>query len=375
MDPKKKQSTIDLTVSKGLEYLVVGSYRELLNVYNTSIASDPRTCFQLAFLCLALTEGFSSYLQSREQYDILAALNRMRQDVPTSGVDQAGLTFATTLADVPDERLGLPGWIVTAAAVALFYKGEGSGDPVGEALATTYLDRVFEKDYVDVLMAFGDEMRLIIFLFFAMWKCNYPGIAEQLNKQLPLQDQLTDAEKAALGRIVRKNSKDMAMWLQIALNFYKDQGFTAQDYNPIAFVLILLLTYRVDAASMLTQRHPDFAPAEQMIAGTNQHLRTSQSFADEYYELLNLDFKTLSELSKADPSLREDVYLSVFTFAHASFLYQGDDELWRRQAEKIMQADEEVVGIPFLALLIVLFWCSDYQDFRSMLEEAVTQAG
>ncbi len=371
MERKQKQSLIDLSISKGLDYLVHDDLRDIEKMYNTSLSEDPLYCLRLLYLGHITSASFSTWLETRGMNVVKNAVDQLKSDF-SKGSKDACFDFATSLTKVPNISEDIHTKIIAAAAVSMFFTREGTGDPVGEALASSYLNEIFEEEYSKILFACS-ETRLLLFMFCALWKCNYPGVYEALEEYLPSKELLTDREREALRKTKRKNSTDMGTWIKIATNYYKDLGFDPNDYNPAAFILMLLLSYRELAASVITKRHPEFSGMEKEIKDANNYLHDTSSFNDEYYSVLKKNLESLGDINQSNINLHNDIYFSSFMAAHGSYIFQGDPEFWQQHAEKIFAADEEIVGLGHLAMIVVLLWSSNYEKFQYHLEQAIRE--
>ena len=373
MDQEHVSDIISTSLSLGVKLFGRDATRTLHARYNTSLAEDPAFCMRLRFMVTLGSEDFAAWLYSKDKIALLGRVQKYIRVDLNENPQSAGCDLANDLCKIASETNDNTARIMAAAAMALFYDAEG----VREAalpVACSYLKAFFEEDYgkaIDLLVE--ADQRICVLLFIALWKTNYDGVSEALADKLQYNTILTGPEKEALMLPKKENRtpRDMSLWDKVATNFYTDLGFSPEEYNPFAFILILLLSYREEAASVITQRHPEFAPMEQAVRETNGFLHSSESFNDVYYEALKHDLEALGDLNKANPALHDDIYFSLYMAAHGSFLYQGDREFWQKHVERVFSAEEELKGFGHLAMMVVALWSSDYGNFQSRLRQAV----
>jgi len=371
MDKNQKTMIINNSISLGLQLLGGVGSRTLREHFNASLANDPTYCMRLQFMALINSDDFSDWLRSKGKTDLFNRIQKYKIDL-NQDPENANYNLANDLYSISSNSHENAARILSAASMSLFYNDEGVIG-ASHAMARVELDALFESEYVSVVdLCAGASFRFSILLFFALWIINYDGVYEALCELLPKERSLMDDEKAALKTEKRATPQDLNTWIKIATNFYKDLGFSTWDeYNPIAFILRLLLEYRENAASVIVKRHPEFATMESEIKKTNNYLLNSSSFNDEYYSELKKNLEALGDINQSNQSLHDDIYFSVFMAAHGSFLFQGDAEFWQQHVEKLFSVDEEIRGWGHMAMIVVLLWSSNYHDFQARLHEAV----
>ena len=371
MDPRQQNEIIDTSVRYALSVFGGEEFRNMQNRFGCSLAEKPLLCFRMYWMTHLATRSTLEWADQQNRPDIRTAIMNFVEAV-RAGRDNMHFTLAQELYGLTNSRDDAVTSLLASTALASSLLYAKDDDAVwGEGMIQERIQFLFSGDYNELYSVCSSQnSTFFVYLFIAMWACNFDGLYEAMESHIS-SAQLTEAEKQAImpAKKSHRTSRDMDTWISCAINLSNSIGMDPKQNKPIALIYALLVSWRSAAADVVAKRIGVFAPVAESIRAEADRENLS---LDESYESLRKNLMEMGALNKQYPDLQKDIYYLTLFVAHGSYLYSGDDQLWRDMLENVFNAEEELLGAAHIAMFVVCLWSSDYDHFRQRLEDAIS---